>query len=74
MKIEKLKTKNVNSLLWKDMAVKQLVWGVKRNWHEQSVLQSAIFTIVFFSFFSDSPLRPFLKEEVIRSKNLFCES
>ena len=40
MKIEKLKTKNVNSLLWKDMAVKQLVWGVKRNWHEQSVLQS----------------------------------
>ena len=40
MKNEKLKKKNVDSLLQKDMALKQLVWGVKRNWHEQSVLQS----------------------------------
>ena len=40
MKNEKLKTKNVNSLLWKDMAIKQLVWGVKRNWNGQLDLQS----------------------------------
>ena len=42
--IIQVKEKIANSLVWlgewKDMAVKQLVWGVKRNWHEQSILQS----------------------------------
>ena len=39
-KFSTIQPPDVNGMEWKDMAVKQLVWGVKRNWHEQSVLQS----------------------------------
>ena len=39
----------------------------------QQLKWTAIFTIIFFSFFPHSPLRPFLKEGVLRSKNYFAK-
>ena len=39
-----------------------------------TTLVAIIFTVIFFPFFSYSPLSPFLLEGVLRSKTLFSES